>query len=51
MENEAINSVLLDTLKVKEAELTKVESKRDLLLHECNVIRDTIRIIADPDHK
>ena len=49
MLNELLVSELRDTLKVKEARLSKVESECNSLRHECNSLRDAIRMMAEPD--
>ena len=46
MSESPLLSELREQLKVKEAQLANVESQRDMLRHECNSLRETIRIMT-----
>ena len=49
MPREIIVTELEDNLKLKEAQLARVESEREILRHQCNSIREVIRIVTNPE--
>ena len=49
MPREITVTELEDNLKLKESQLARVKSEWEILRHQCNSIREVIRIVTNPE--